>query len=179
MSRPDTALRIGDTALQRSRKSSLIAVTTAFSFPYSSICHSLLPRRRSSPNHTLTPNILHLPQWIRTTRNSMACHSLLFPTLPLLISFLTGTPTPTYTAPQMTTPPPMTYQQQPPQHDYYKAPVVHEQPLRPDLQQQHSSMYRQAVAIPNLNMSSAPVDCPSCAHRRMTTLSYHAGNTTQ
>ncbi|KIY03442.1 uncharacterized protein Z520_00133 [Fonsecaea multimorphosa CBS 102226] len=41
-----------------------------------------------------------------------------------------------------------------------------------------SGNFRQAVAIPNLGMSAAPVDCPACGQRAMTNVSYHTGNTT-
>ncbi|KAH8647032.1 LITAF-like zinc ribbon domain-containing protein [Tricladium varicosporioides] len=35
-----------------------------------------------------------------------------------------------------------------------------------------------AIAIPSLGASSAPVDCPACGHRRFTRLEYQPGNTT-
>lgn len=44
---------------------------------------------------------------------------------------------------------------------------------------QNGSNYRSAVSIPNLGMSAAPVDCPMCGQRAMTSIIYFVGNTTQ
>ncbi|EXJ67501.1 uncharacterized protein A1O5_09514 [Cladophialophora psammophila CBS 110553] len=55
---------------------------------------------------------------------------------------------------------------------------VYGHPQMPPQQRSASSQFRQAVAIPNLGMSPAPVDCPACGQRSMTNVSYHTGNTT-
>jgi lipopolysaccharide-induced tumor necrosis factor-alpha factor len=39
--------------------------------------------------------------------------------------------------------------------------------------------YQTVVAIPNLGVAPAPVDCPSCTQRAMTNATYHSGNVTQ
>ncbi|KAL9623426.1 MAG: hypothetical protein Q9160_002319 [Pyrenula sp. 1 TL-2023] len=73
-----------------------------------------------------------------------------------------------YNSGQMGTPPAQP-QQQPPfqqQQPMAYAPAA-------------GSQYQTAVAIPNLGMGSAPVDCPSCGRRGMTRTEYVVGNTTQ
>src|ERR1700722_9237438 len=98
-------------------------------------------------------------------------------------------------------PPPIAYQQQPqmgysPQPPFNQQPVYPQQPnQQPNQQlnqqqafppqmvpQQMPSQPRQfqnTMAIPNLGMGAAPVDCPICGSRTMTSISYHTGNTTQ
>ncbi|KAJ9652126.1 hypothetical protein H2198_008631 [Neophaeococcomyces mojaviensis] len=44
---------------------------------------------------------------------------------------------------------------------------------------QPQGQYQSATPIPSLGMSSAPVDCPVCGQRRLTSISYQVGNTTQ
>lgn len=39
--------------------------------------------------------------------------------------------------------------------------------------------YNIATPIPNLGMSSMPVDCPNCGQRSLTKVDYQSGNTTQ
>ncbi|OQV03768.1 LITAF-like zinc ribbon domain-containing protein [Cladophialophora immunda] len=66
---------------------------------------------------------------------------------------------------------------QQPTHEYPEK--AYGQPQMPPPQQRSvSGQFRQAVAIPNLGMSAAPVDCPACGQRAMTNVSYHTGNTT-
>ncbi|EXJ91677.1 hypothetical protein A1O3_00227 [Capronia epimyces CBS 606.96] len=62
--------------------------------------------------------------------------------------------------------------------EYSDKPYANHSGLPAQPQRQASSQYRQAVAIPNLGMSPAPVDCPCCGQRCMTNVSYHSGNTT-
>jgi len=59
--------------------------------------------------------------------------------------------------------------------------AFNQQPSAPMPQQQMPAQARQfqtAMAIPNLGMGAAPVDCPMCGQRAVTSISYHAGNTT-
>ncbi|OAL36114.1 hypothetical protein AYO20_04528 [Fonsecaea nubica] len=65
--------------------------------------------------------------------------------------------------------------QQTPQQEYTEK--VFPAPQQPGYRSA-SGQFRQAVAIPNLGMSPAPVDCPACGQRAMTNVSYHTGNTT-
>jgi hypothetical protein len=65
------------------------------------------------------------------------------------------------------------YGMPPPQQQYQQ------QPMQPMQQGGGGTQFQTAVAIPNLGMGSAPVDCPSCGKRGMTRLEYATGNTTQ
>ncbi|OAP63355.1 hypothetical protein AYL99_02582 [Fonsecaea erecta] len=69
---------------------------------------------------------------------------------------------------------------QPPSHEYPEKAYGHPQmpSQQPYGQRSVSGQFRQTVAIPNLGMSAAPVDCPACGQRAMTNVSYHTGNTT-
>jgi len=64
------------------------------------------------------------------------------------------------------------YGMPPPQQQYQQ------QPMQPMQQGGGGTHFQTAVAIPNLGMGSAPVDCPSCGKRGMTRLEYATGNTT-
>src|SRR5271169_2096869 len=95
--------------------------------------------------------------------------------------------------------PPIAYQQQQQQMGYPPQPApFNQQPMYPQqpnqqpnqqqafhpqmVPQQMSGQPRQfqnTMAIPNLGIGAAPVDCPICGSRAMTNISYHSGNTTQ
>jgi len=75
------------------------------------------------------------------------------------------------------------YNQQQPQMAYSQPQHTNTMPMsmpaqggRPPAQNQQQ--FHRAIAIPNLGMGPAPVDCPNCSQRCMTNVSYHAGNTT-
>ena len=57
------------------------------------------------------------------------------------------------------------------------APMAQQQSQQQPMQVQ--SQYQTAIPIANLKEASAPVDCPCCHQRGLTTKDYHAGNTTQ
>jgi hypothetical protein len=56
------------------------------------------------------------------------------------------------------------------------APIPHQLSQQPAGQQ---NQYQTVVAIPNLGMAPAPVDCPTCGKRAMTNTTYHSGNVAQ
>src|SRR5271154_4560642 len=66
-----------------------------------------------------------------------------------------------------------TYAQQPNQQQAF-----HPQ-MAPQLMPAQPRQFQNTMAIPNLGMGAAPVDCPICGSRAMTSISYHSGNTTQ
>ena len=75
-------------------------------------------------------------------------------------------------------------QQQQPQQQAFNPQASMPQQQQQQQQQQmmmpgQARQFQNAVAIPNLGMGAAPVDCPTCGSRAMTNISYHAGNTTQ
>ena len=57
------------------------------------------------------------------------------------------------------------------------APIVQQQQQQQPLQVQ--SQYQNPWPLASLKEEPAPVDCPCCHQRRLTTTEYHAGNTTQ
>src|SRR4051794_41137771 len=90
--------------------------------------------------------------------------------------------------------PPMAYQQQhqmgypPQQAPFNQQPMYPQQPnqqqafhpqMAPQQMPAPPRQYQNTIAIPNLGMGAAPVDCPMCGARAMTNISYHTGNTTQ
>ncbi|GME37011.1 LPS-induced tumor necrosis factor alpha factor [Neofusicoccum parvum] len=99
---------------------------------------------------------------------------------------------PVYSEHTGSTSPQPQYQIQP-DHAYSQTPYDQsqyyaQQQQQQQQQQQHPGMpphqasggqqYRNATAIANLNRSPAPVDCPACGVRAMTTTSFETGNTT-
>ena len=52
-------------------------------------------------------------------------------------------------------------------------PMQHQQPMGGGAQ------FLQATPIPALSRASAPVDCPICGQRKLTSVSYEVGSTTQ
>ncbi|KAH7038600.1 LITAF-like zinc ribbon domain-containing protein [Macrophomina phaseolina] len=70
-----------------------------------------------------------------------------------------------------------------PGYDQYYAQQQQQQqqqqhPGMPPQQPSGGQQFRNATAIPNLSRSPAPVDCPACGARSMTTTTYITGNTT-
>ncbi|KAK7727152.1 hypothetical protein SLS57_003187 [Botryosphaeria dothidea] len=66
------------------------------------------------------------------------------------------------------------------QSQYYAQQQQQQQhPGMPPQQPSGGQQFRNATAIANLNRSPAPVDCPACGTRAMTTTSFVTGNTTQ
>jgi lipopolysaccharide-induced tumor necrosis factor-alpha factor len=70
-----------------------------------------------------------------------------------------------------------TFPQQPNQQQAFNPQASMQMP--PQQMPGQARQFQNAVAIPNLGMGAAPVDCPTCGQRAMTNISYHAGNTTQ
>src|SRR5271156_6340646 len=90
--------------------------------------------------------------------------------------------------------PPIAYQQQPQmgyppqQAPFNQQPMYSQQPnqqqafhpqMPPQQMPGQPRQFQNTMAIPNLGMGAAPVDCPMCDSRVMTNISYHTGNTTQ
>src|ERR1700733_4832246 len=71
-----------------------------------------------------------------------------------------------------------TYPQQPNQQQAFHPQMV-QQPMPGQPMPGQPRQFQNTIAIPNLSMGAAPVDCPICGSRAMTSISYHTGNTTQ
>lgn len=65
----------------------------------------------------------------------------------------------------------------------YYSPGQQQAPPMGQVQQapmgQPTSQYQTAYPLANLTETTAPVDCPCCHHRALTTIQAHSGNTTQ
>ncbi|RPA99437.1 hypothetical protein L873DRAFT_1683883 [Choiromyces venosus 120613-1] len=70
-------------------------------------------------------------------------------------------------------------EQQKQQQQYYAAaPQQYPQQQAIPMQQQGGQQFLQATPIPALSRGSAPVDCPICGQRKLTSVSYEVGSTT-
>jgi len=70
------------------------------------------------------------------------------------------------------------YPQQPNQQQAFHPQMVPQPMQGQPMQGQPMRQFQNTIAIPNLTMGAAPVDCPICGARAMTSISYHSGNTT-
>ncbi|CUS12558.1 unnamed protein product [Tuber aestivum] len=72
------------------------------------------------------------------------------------------------------------YQGEQPKQQYYAA-APHQYPQQQAIPMQQGGggpQFLQATPIPALSRASAPVDCPICGQRRLTSISYEVGSTT-